>query len=332
MGNLLDVPKTEKLHVEVVVTSSGLNAGAAGMQGWRLEMEDSHIISDIASLSNHTLVAIFDGHGGAGAAKYASANLLNVLQNTTDWGTYISTGQTDLQLLGNAMSVAFEDMDNLLKKQQEQSSNDTSGCTAVSAIISPKYILCANAGDSRCVLGTNSETKNMSEDHKPTDEPERKRIENAGGSVQWKRVDGDLAVSRALGDFQYKQRPDLSAKYQKVSCCPDITIHERTPQDDVLILACDGVWDVMTSAEAVGIVREIFSSGETNMQLVAEELIDVALNKGSRDNISAVVVQLPGAVMGPSSNGGVLKKRAERERAAALADVKKREEYAQGKK
>jgi len=332
MGNLLDVPKTEKLHVEVVVTSSGLNAGAAGMQGWRLEMEDSHIISDIASLSNHTLVAIFDGHGGAGAAKYASANLLNVLQNTTDWGTYISTGQTDLQLLGNAMSVAFEDMDNLLKKQQEQSSNDTSGCTAVSAIISPKYILCANAGDSRCVLGTNSETKNMSEDHKPTDEPERKRIENAGGSVQWKRVDGDLAVSRALGDFQYKQRPDLSAKYQKVSCCPDITIHERTPQDDVLILACDGVWDVMTSAEAVGIVREIFSSGETNMQLVAEELIDVALNKGSRDNISAVVVQLPGAVMGPASNGGVLKKRAERERAAALADVKKREEYAQGKK
>jgi serine/threonine protein phosphatase PrpC len=65
-------------------------------------------------------------------------------------------------------------------------------------------------------MGTGGTTKPLSEDHKPTDEGEKNRIEAAGGTVSWKRVDGDLAVSRALGDFQYKTRPDLPAEQQKV--------------------------------------------------------------------------------------------------------------------
>lgn len=311
MGNLLDAPKTEKLHIEDVITTSGLAAGAAGMQGWRVEMEDSHIIRDMPSLPSHTLFCIFDGHGGAGAAIYASAYLVNVIQDLPLWKQYIDSGANKIDLLGECFALAFTEIDVQLKRKQD-GTEDSSGCTAVAAMITPEFVLCANAGDSRCVLGTNNSTKNMSEDHKPYDEGERRRIENAGGSVQWKRVDGDLAVSRALGDFQYKTRPDLPARDQKVTCYPDITIHERTPEDDVLILACDGVWDVMTSTEAVNVVREIFLSGETNMQLVSEELIDVALNKGSRDNISAVVVKLPGAVVGDSSLGGVLGRRQKR--------------------
>ncbi len=58
-------------------------------------------------------------------------------------------------------------------------------------------------------------------------------------------------------------------------------MHERTPEDDVLILGCDGVWDVFSSQEAVGLCREIFNSGERDMALVSEELIDMALNKGT---------------------------------------------------
>lgn len=73
---------------------------------------------------------------------------------------------------------------------------DTSGCTAVCAIVSPKHVVCANAGDSRCVIGTGGTTIPLSEDHKPQDEIEKNRIEAAGGTIQWKRVDGDLAVSR----------------------------------------------------------------------------------------------------------------------------------------
>lgn len=80
---------------------------------------------------------------------------------------------------------------------------------------------------------------------------------------------------------------------------PDIEVHERTDSDDVLLLACDGLWDVMSSTEAVNTVREIYRSGETNALLIAEEMIDLALNKGSKDNISAVVVILPGAQITP---------------------------------
>jgi serine/threonine protein phosphatase PrpC len=65
-----------------------------------------------------------------------------------------------------------------------------------------------------------------------------------------------------------------------VTCFPDIEVHERTPHDDLLIIGCDGVWDVLSSEEGVGVVREIFESGETSMLKAAEELIDVALAKG----------------------------------------------------
>ena len=84
-------------------------------------------------------------------------------------------------------------------------------------MITPKYIVCANAGDSRCVMGTNHTAKAMSEDHKPNNAAELKRIELAGGKVHWKRIDGDLAVSRGFGDFQYKTRPDLPQSEQKVN-------------------------------------------------------------------------------------------------------------------
>ena len=107
-----------------------------------------------------------------------------------------------------------------MKHHQSKSQDDVSGCTSVTAIVTPSYIICANAGDSRCVMGTENTAKPLSEVHKPYSEIEKKRIENAGGFVQWNSVDGDLAVSRALGDFSYKNRPDFHAQHQKVIVNP----------------------------------------------------------------------------------------------------------------
>ncbi len=108
-----------------------------------------------------------------------------------------------------------------MKHHQSKSQDDVSGCTSVTAIvITPSYIICANAGDSRCVMGTENTAKPLSEVHKPYSGIEKKRIENAGGFVQWNSVDGDLAVSRALGDFSYKNRPDFHAQHQKVIVNP----------------------------------------------------------------------------------------------------------------
>lgn len=301
MGNLLDSPNTVKVS-EPFTSSTGLTAGSSGMQGWRLEMEDAHIACDMPSMTNHSFVAIFDGHGGAGAAHFAEGNLVQYIESTSQWQQYLTGGANDPKLLGAALSQAFMDIDAALRIRQSTDNYDSSGCTSVTAMITPHFIVCANAGDSRCVLGTNRMAKPMSEDHKPSDDMERRRIESAGGRVRWKRVDGDLAVSRAFGDFQYKTRSDLGPKEQKVTCFPDITIHERTAEDEVLLLACDGLWDVMSSDEAVVTIREMFNDGYFNMVLVAEEMLEISLHKGSKDNISAVVVLLPGAVITPREN------------------------------
>ena len=256
-----------------------------------------------------------NSHGGSGSAIFAESNMIEHIERTEEWKEYLNSDAQNLELLSAALRKAFLDIDQaLLIHQNNSNGTDVSGCTSVTCMITPTHIVCANAGDSRSVCGVGETVFAMSEDHKPSDEKERLRIENAGGHVQWKRVNGDLAVSRAFGDFQYKNRDDLPPEEQKVSCFPDIKIKERLPTDDVLILACDGLWDVMTNDEAIALCREIYQSGESSIELVAEEMVDVALIKGSKDNISAVVVQLPGATIGSASNGGVLKRRELREK------------------
>lgn len=179
-------------------------------------MEDSHVAVDIPGCEDHLFLAVFDGHAGEGAAKYAASNIINYLLGSESWMRYKASGFKDINMLGDAMTQAFLKIDKEMRTHQESTAGqDTSGCTSVTAIISPQYIICANAGDSRCVLGTNKTAKPLSDDHKPYGDIERKRIEGAGGFVQWNRVDGDLAVSRALGDFGYKN-PELEAKDQKV--------------------------------------------------------------------------------------------------------------------
>ena len=253
-------------------------------------------------------------HGGAGAAKYSEHNIIDCIENTSEWKRYVADGAKNADLLGQALCKAFEDLDAKLRQHQDDGGQtDTSGCTANTVMITPTHIVCANAGDSRCVLSTLSGVKAMSVDHKPTDELEKKRIQAAGGTVHMKRVDGDLAVSRTFGDFAYKNRTDLPAAQQKVSPVPDIVIHQRTNDDEFILLACDGVWDVLSNEDAVAYARSIFAAGESNIVLVAEEIVDHALDKGSRDNISAVIATLPGLRTG--SGGGVLEMRAKRDAA-----------------
>jgi serine/threonine protein phosphatase PrpC len=106
-------------------------------------------------------------------------------------------------------------------------------------------LIVANVGDSRCILvkksqnGGPPEAVEMSFDHKPYLDTEMRRITNAGGTVTMRRVNGDLAVSRALGDFVYKHRRDLKAEEQQVSAEPEIIARERSADDQFLVLACD---------------------------------------------------------------------------------------------
>lgn len=125
-------------------------------------------------------------------------------------------------------------------------------------LVSPSQIYCANAGDSRSVLRRRdpAETVALSDDHKPENPDERRRIEACGGFVEENRVNGSLNLSRSFGDFEYKSTPNKNFKEQMVTCDPEIRKIERTPNDDFIVLACDGIWDCLTNEACCDMLNE----------------------------------------------------------------------------
>lgn len=297
MGSFLDKPITEK--EEHNVEGNGLRCGAAGMQGWRVTMEDAHTaIPRIEGLTDHGFFACYDGHGGDQVAKYSGLHVIDKLRATEEWARYVEMPDKKTMeaanLCGEAMKQAFFDIDAEMKLRPEVvSGEDQSGCTAIASIISPWFTIVANAGDSRSILCKGGNTIAMSEDHKPTNKTETERIENAGGCVSMRRVNGDLAVSRALGDFSYKQSDHLSAAEQQVSAEADIKIVPRDGTEEFLVICCDGIWDVMENDEVGDYLRTNLKNFETKDTAISQascDLIDTCLEKGSRDNMSAIVV------------------------------------------
>ena len=186
---------------EYATTKSGLPYGVTEMQGWRNEMEDAHIVDGkMPSLPDHSLFAVFDGHGGDYSARFTQANLIKAVSEQEEWREYVKT--KDIPMLCAALRKGFFDNDRALYKCVPE--GDISGCTAVVTMITPTHLVCANAGDSRCVMSTKRNVKALSEDHKPDADEEMKRIVQAGGKVRGGRVEGTLAVSRAFGDFEFK--------------------------------------------------------------------------------------------------------------------------------
>ena len=129
----------------------------------------------------------------------------------------------------------------------------------------------------------------LSFDHKPNDIPERRRILRASGFVRHRRVDGDLAVSRAFGDFSYKNAN------HKVIVTPEFTVYPRDSSgDEFIVLACDGIWDVATNQECSEYVQTMLATGEMDLGYICEDALDLCLERKSRDNMTLMIVSLPG--------------------------------------
>ena len=176
------------------------------------------------------------------------------------------------------------------------------GCTAVAALIVGNKIIVANAGDSRGVLSRNGTAFPLSFDHKPNDADETARIVGAGGFVTSQnghfRVNGNLNLSRSLGDMKYKQNTALPAEQQMITASPDILTETLREGDEFIILACDGVWDVMSNQEAVDFVRSRLQKG-VPLGKISEQVFDHCiaddpkLTKGiGGDNMTCMIVNL----------------------------------------
>jgi len=231
---------------------------------------------------------IFDGHCGKLASIFCGTNMhkyideVNELMNVDDLTKQIVKLDSDF-----------------LEKQVQD------GTTAIFAIVRPcfddkgeisKYnLIVGNIGDSRAVLGRKENGVYnfcpLSEDHKPGNLIEESRIVEAGGFVQLNRVNGNLALSRAIGDKPYKVPRDFTPEKQMVTCVPDFHMEEITT-NDFIFLACDGIYegDIFTPETVIQFISEKLLQSE-DLAKIASDLLDECVLRGSRDNMSAMIIQ-----------------------------------------
>jgi len=316
-------------------TQSGawLHAGACTARGPRPLNEDL-LQCDWSSIPEWPagLFAVFDGHGGAAvsvlAARMLAKSLWTEMQGQASSSESEPAWKSQKGRRG-AVERAFLGLDASLSIK---SVANRAGCTCTAAIVWPSdlsgeagdvasdarsgswQVLLANLGDSRGVVlrseGTAIEVRAETVDHRPNLPEESRRIIAAGGMVQKSpgpaetspsRIDGDLSVSRAFGDFRFKGNFELKAVEQKVSPLPDV--YEMTCRaSDFVLLACDGVFDVMSSKEAGEIAcgglcragRED-SKDEFGSGAASRSVVEAALAKHTFDNVTCVVLQAKGA-------------------------------------
>ncbi|KAL0426837.1 UNVERIFIED_CONTAM: protein phosphatase 2C 7 [Sesamum latifolium] len=334
--SLLEVSEEMKTNKQILHSNYQPLWGVTSICGRRQEMEDavvalprfvkipSQMLSDSPLFSSiHQdltahLFGVYDGHGGSQVANYCRERLHLALSEEIDIAKenlHTEIGERNLkdQWL-RVFLKCFHRLDNEVggfpRFDDNIASNpplppiapESVGSTAVVAVVCSTHIIVANCGDSRAVLYRGKVPMPLSVDHKPNREDECARIEAAGGKViNWDgyRVSGVLAVSRSIGDRYL--RPYVVAD-------PEIMFVPRTKEDECLILASDGLWDVMTNDEACDLARRRIllwhkKNGATlskergadidpAAQDAAAYLSQLAFQRGSRDNISVIVVDL----------------------------------------
>lgn len=297
MGQTLSEPVVEK------ISDSGADElliyGLSAMQGWRISMEDAHAaILDLQSEQSGkpekseaskrlAYFGVYDGHGGEKVAQFAGENIHKIVAKQDAF----SKGDME-----QALKDGFLATDRAILNDSRYE-DEVSGCTASVGVISRDKIWVANAGDSRTVLGVKGRAKPLSFDHKPQNEGEKARICAAGGFVDFGRVNGNLALSRAIGDFEFKKSADLSPEQQIVTAFPDVITHEISSDDEFLIIACDGIWDCQSSQAVVEFVRRGIAAKQ-ELHLICENMMDNCLASNSEtggvgcDNMTMIVIGL----------------------------------------
>jgi len=270
------------------------NGGAAGntvrewglfsFKGKRRTMEDTHVVADpvdASAAADLGLFAVFDGHGGKGASAYCQEHILAVVKE---------------ELAAAPDAVEPEGLKRIFAKVDagiKESGVDFAGSTAAVCIWdrAKRCVRVANVGDTHAVIipaAEDDEKKLLTdkarrltvEHHCEGDELER--IKAAGGFVNAGRVNGMICVSRSLGDHNMKNL--LISE-------PAVATVEAVPVGSILLIACDGIWDVMTTEDAVAAIAAPPSPTETAAEC-AKRILKTAYDKGSQDNLSVMIVRL----------------------------------------
>lgn len=248
---------------------SNLNYGEFTSQNEKFcdYMEDQIIsINNFNKESHRRLFCVFDGHGGDATAKLCVKRFPEIFAKC------LTDNPFDYEL---AIKQSF----NLMDKEIEKIDSLATGNTATVIFINNKLLYCANVGDSSCCIVSNKKGEFITVDDNLTNQKEKDRILKFGTPIIDGRLGGVLAVTRGMGDFDMKKKGLI--------CEPHITKKLIDSSLKYCIIASDGVWDVLTPDDAFKICQELGDPVK-----ISEKLVENAMEKGSEDNISCIVVEL----------------------------------------
>jgi serine/threonine protein phosphatase PrpC len=248
----------------------------------RRRMEDTHYVEDCYTGNASTgFFAVYDGHGGKEAAHFCSQELHKILQKElekrecVDFSTNIDNVLKSLQ---QAYLLTDESMQKVVPVHH--------GCTAVTCLVSgslqdnSRVLFVANAGDSKAVLCRDKQAILLTKDHKASDSSEADRIIKTGGFIINGRVNGQILITRSLGDHIMKEF---------IIGEPFLRFEKLTEADTYLIIASDGLWDVMSEQQAVDF---LLANANCSASELSKKLLQKAVADGSADNISVITVKL----------------------------------------
>lgn len=279
------------------------------LRGGRLSMEDTFCVHN-----GGRFVGVFDGHGGVSVSKYTSETIFDKIEKFVQLESR-SNGRSypDIAAVVKSISGAFNEIENEVLDIDEF---QYQGSTAVAVYVhddedtKERTIVSANVGDSRAVLSHRCKAFDLTRDHKPDDVIEKSRILAMGETIEWdsysqvSRVKS-LSLSRAIGDRFAK--PVVSGEVE-IKIFPMESIDSNGTEDDFIILASDGLWDVMTSQNCADFVnkrlnpskvqaenmskRELLHQKISRRQNMSRFVANEAVRRGSCDNISVVIIWL----------------------------------------
>lgn len=259
------LPESPSLFFNSIKFSSKLEQN----ENFRQYMEDYLVtIAGFNKTSLCYLFCIFDGHGGKETAEFCSKHFPTILQKK------IITKPYDVE---DCLEQSFLSMEKELEKKRDKYLEV--GNTATVAYIDNKVLWVANVGDSSCLLVGKNKASFVSIDDDFANKEEIKRVEKLGGKIIDERLEGELAVSRSIGDFGLKGKGLI--------CTPHIKKIVLDANSRYCILASDGIWDDLGPEDVLKICNE-----KKEPDAIVNELVKKALESGSEDNISCIVVQL----------------------------------------
>ena len=261
-----------------------MNVHSVSVKGLRDQNEDQHDIilnSDNrnSKLKNVNFFGVYDGHGGKEVSKFVKDNFRQ----------FFVKKDTVYPMQKKYVANMCDLMQTSLKQHKFAYYSGTTCLVAINfKYKGSNYLNILNTGDSRCILCRDNFAMPLTKDHKPHWPEERHRIERLGGQIKWDGYDWrikDLSVSRAFGDID--ATPFV---YHR----PDLYRYRLDKSDKFFVLACDGLWDVMTNQEVVNFILlncyDKYTRNRINKNVnIAKKLATFALKKGSTDNITIIV-------------------------------------------